>query len=232
MSGPVKRRMTCPRTFALSNQILQLVAIFGEHNVFVELQRHYDRDEEVSQSGRHRNRAQTETAAARHQRRLARNRSRIAICSTPSPACITRPPFMKPAACSPATPSATSSTPRRWRNFSPIVPEAIANTHNLAARLGFTLRDLGYKFPEYPVPPGETMNSYLRQLADAGARERYRPVLRKSPASDRARARDDRKARSGRLFPDRLGHCALLHASKDCWCRDAARPPTAPCVTR
>ena len=28
-----------------------------------------------------------------------------------------------------------------------------------------------------PVPPGETMNSYLRQVADAGARQRYRQEM-------------------------------------------------------
>src|SRR5580698_3322919 len=31
------------------------------------------------------------------------------------------------------------------------VPEAIFNTSNLAARLAYTLDDLGYKFPPYPV---------------------------------------------------------------------------------
>jgi error-prone DNA polymerase len=54
-------------------------------------------------------------------------------------------------------------------------PELISATEALAERLGFTLEDLGYRFPEYPVPPGETMFTYLKQVADAGARERYRP---------------------------------------------------------
>ena len=55
------------------------------------------------------------------------------------------------------------------------VPDAIANTSELAMRIGFTLENLGYEFPRYPVPAGETEISYLRQLADAGARRRYRP---------------------------------------------------------
>ncbi|GAB4247245.1 MAG: error-prone DNA polymerase [Acidobacteriota bacterium] len=54
-------------------------------------------------------------------------------------------------------------------------PRAVAATEELAARLDFTLEDLGYRFPDYPVPPGETMTTYLRKLVDAGARERYRP---------------------------------------------------------
>src|SRR6266404_2709915 len=52
-------------------------------------------------------------------------------------------------------------------------PEAVANTGELAMRLGFTLKDLGYRFPDYPLPRGETPIGFLRQLAHAGARTRY-----------------------------------------------------------
>ncbi len=55
------------------------------------------------------------------------------------------------------------------------LPEAVRNTQELAARLVFTLENLGYEFSDYPVPPGETMMSYLRKITDQGARERYRP---------------------------------------------------------
>jgi len=55
------------------------------------------------------------------------------------------------------------------------LPEAIANTVELSARLGFTLADLGYEFPKYPVPEGETMMSFLRQRTKDGLRERYLP---------------------------------------------------------
>src|SRR5437667_9853981 len=55
------------------------------------------------------------------------------------------------------------------------MPEAIANTREISTRLDFTLADLGYELPRYPVPPGETMMSFLRQRADEGARLRYRP---------------------------------------------------------
>ena len=44
------------------------------------------------------------------------------------------------------------------------------------------MADLGYRFPDYPVPPGETHTSFLRKLTDLGARDRYRPY------HDRARA--------------------------------------------
>ena len=55
------------------------------------------------------------------------------------------------------------------------LPEAIANTHEISQRLDFTLADLGYEFPRYPVPEGETQMSLLRKLADEGARRRYQP---------------------------------------------------------
>ncbi|HPU57266.1 MAG TPA: error-prone DNA polymerase, partial [Verrucomicrobiota bacterium] len=58
-------------------------------------------------------------------------------------------------------------------------PEAIENTVRLAERLEFTLENLGYEFPEFPVPEGHTMDSFLREQALAGARERYGHVPEK-----------------------------------------------------
>lgn len=55
------------------------------------------------------------------------------------------------------------------------LPEAARNSLVLAERLDFTLRDLGYHFPDYPVPAGESQISLLRKLAHEGARRRYRP---------------------------------------------------------
>ena len=53
------------------------------------------------------------------------------------------------------------------------LPEAIHNTVELSSRLEFTLKDLGYEFPKYPVPHGQTMTSFLRQRTEEGARLRY-----------------------------------------------------------
>jgi error-prone DNA polymerase len=61
-------------------------------------------------------------------------------------------------------------------------PEAVRESLALAERLEFTMKDLGYRFPKYPVPPGETEISFLRKIAEVGARDRYRPY------HDRARA--------------------------------------------
>src|SRR5262249_42557690 len=53
------------------------------------------------------------------------------------------------------------------------LPEAIHNTLELSARLKYTLSDLGYEFPRYPVPEGETMDSFLRKRTEEGFQHRY-----------------------------------------------------------
>ncbi len=56
------------------------------------------------------------------------------------------------------------------------VPAAVNGAADLADRLSFTLDDLGYRFPLYPLPPGETPISVLRQITWSGARSRFRPL--------------------------------------------------------
>ncbi len=112
------------------------------------------------------------------------------------------------------------------------LPEAIGNTQLLASRLQFSLNDLGYQFPIYPVPDGRSQMQFLRDRTHDGMLHRY--------GADNERARkqiaheldDHRKAGAGWIFPDRLGHYPFLRASKIFWCRDAARRPTARCAMR
>ena len=53
-------------------------------------------------------------------------------------------------------------------------PEALANSVRIAERCTFDLtRDLGYHFPDYPVPEGETVDSHLERICYEAARERY-----------------------------------------------------------
>ncbi len=61
-------------------------------------------------------------------------------------------------------------------------PAAVAATMALAERIEYTMADLGYRFPAYPVPSGETEMSFLRHITEAGARERYRPYHDKARA--------------------------------------------------
>ncbi len=59
-------------------------------------------------------------------------------------------------------------------------PELLRAAEGLAERLDFTLADLGYRFPDFPVPSGEGQFSYLAQVTEQGARERYRPYHEKA----------------------------------------------------
>jgi len=59
------------------------------------------------------------------------------------------------------------------------LPEAIENTSRLAERLVFSLEQLGYEFPEYPVPAGHTMDSFLRTIVWFGAQQRYAAISTK-----------------------------------------------------
>jgi error-prone DNA polymerase len=67
------------------------------------------------------------------------------------------------------------------------IPEAIANTRMVSDRLEFTLDNLGYEFPHYPIPPNESMDSFLAQRVEEGVRKRYGSPAKRS-LLDKARA--------------------------------------------
>lgn len=50
---------------------------------------------------------------------------------------------------------------------------AVARTVEVADRLEFTLGNLGYEFPRYPVPEGESMHSFLTKITWFGAEHRF-----------------------------------------------------------
>jgi error-prone DNA polymerase len=56
------------------------------------------------------------------------------------------------------------------------LPAAVANTVSLAERLEFTLANLGYRFPDFGVPVGESQQSFLRKMTYFGAQQRYGSV--------------------------------------------------------
>jgi error-prone DNA polymerase len=149
-----------------------LIDIFGRENVYAELQRHFNREEEA------RNHAVIAIArrlklpllatngvcyATRAQRQVAdvftciRNHVRLETAGRLLSLNSER--FVK--------------SPKEMNELFADLPEAIANTLELSSRVEFTLKDLGYEFPKYPVPPGETMTSFLRQRTFEGARVRY-----------------------------------------------------------
>jgi len=69
-------------------------------------------------------------------------------------------------------------------------PEAIANTERIAERCQFDLtRDLDYRFPDYPAPPGETPQSYLRNICQQAAALRPPATRSRSPSTHTPAAR-------------------------------------------
>jgi error-prone DNA polymerase len=60
-------------------------------------------------------------------------------------------------------------TAERFRDL----PASLANVARIAERCEFTLEDLGYAFPDFPLAPGETLPGTLRALSEAGARAHY-----------------------------------------------------------
>ncbi len=53
------------------------------------------------------------------------------------------------------------------------VPEAIGNTGELSDRLTFQMKDMGYEFPRYAIPEGESMDIFLKKRTLEGVARRY-----------------------------------------------------------
>jgi error-prone DNA polymerase len=53
------------------------------------------------------------------------------------------------------------------------LPEAVAITNEIASRVDFSMDELSYTFPDYPIRPGETTDSVLREKVFTRAHERY-----------------------------------------------------------
>jgi error-prone DNA polymerase len=52
-------------------------------------------------------------------------------------------------------------------------PELLRATLSIANRIDFSLDELRYEYPDELVPPGESPESYLRQLSEEGMRQRW-----------------------------------------------------------
>src|SRR4029453_17485172 len=180
------RGLLSGRRFGVGGLIARTVGIFGAANVYVELQRHLLRDEEAD------NQALLDLASAFHVPVIATNGVRFA-----EPA--HRPLYDVLTCIRHKTTLARAGRRLTWNaerylkspaamaHLFSDMPGAIAATRDLADRLQYTMADLGYRFPDYPVPPGETMASFLRKITQAGARDRYRTY------DDRARRQIERE---------------------------------------
>jgi error-prone DNA polymerase len=161
-----------PGDFCARSQIERLVQIFGRENVYVELQRHFRRDQEK------RNHAAVELARTLKLPLLATNGVAYAtpqdreLCDV-----FTALRHHRTLATAGRLLAHNSErhlkSPKQMRELFADLPEAVGNTTELSSRLAFTLEDLGYEFPKYPVPEGETIPSFLRERTWEGFRTRY-----------------------------------------------------------
>src|SRR5260370_14368411 len=150
----------------------QLCVIFGRENVYIELQRRFSIEEE------RRNQVAIELARSLHLPLLATN----GVCHA-LPAqreildvftCLRHHRVLTNAGRLLACNSERYlKSPLQMNALFADLPKAIANTTELAARLQFTLKDLGYTFPIYPTPDHQSQMDFLRDRTREGMLHRY-----------------------------------------------------------
>ena len=175
--GPVRRALAEGDTAAAENHARELVRIFGPSNVAVEVQRHRLRGE------RWITRTLADLARQLRLPLIASNgvchatRERRALFDAFT--CLRHHTHLDAAGLL-LSPNAQRHLKgeKEMRALFADLPEAVTNTQRIAEEIEFTLTDLGYRFPDYPVPPGHDMASFLREVTYAGAARRYDLPLR------------------------------------------------------
>ncbi len=170
--GPVPAALERGGPAAAVDVVKTLIHAFGSERLFVEVQRHHVRGEE------RRVRALVALAQAQGLPLIATNGVAYAVPEhrevLDAFTCLRHKTHLDAAGLL-LQPNAERhvKTPQAMAALFADLPEAVSNTARLADRLAFTLENLGYQFPEYPVPPGETQDSFLRKMTWFGAEQRY-----------------------------------------------------------
>ena len=150
----------------------RLTSIFGVCNLYIELQRHHERSEEC------RNQALMNVSSGLHLSVIATNGVRAAT-ERDRELLDVLTSIRFHTALDQAGRLLTANASRSLRSAREMaalfrdIPEAITNTSIVSQRLEFKLSNLGYEFPQYPVPVGETMDSFLAKRVEEGVRKRY-----------------------------------------------------------
>lgn len=170
--GPLAAALMRGGEAAGRETVEKLIRLFGRSNVYVELQRHQEREEEW------RNQAALRIARSLNLPVIATNgvryataydreildlftaiRNHVQLDQAGRLLAINNQRYLR---------SAQKMT-ALFRD----IPGAVENTLDLSSRLRFELHDLGYEFPHYPVPDNETMDSFLRKRVAEGVFRRY-----------------------------------------------------------
>ena len=155
-------------------QMEKLVHIFGPENVYVEVQRHLARRQEA------RNQEAVELArsfglpvlasnGARYDKPERRELLDIFTCL------YNKTEINEAGKLLAGNAECYLKSTRDMERLFGDLPDAVANTVELSKRLRFRMEDFGYEFPRYPLPRGETINSYLRAITMKGAPGRFVP---------------------------------------------------------
>jgi error-prone DNA polymerase len=170
--GPLASALTTGGEPAARALLEQLTHLYGRNNVYVELQRHQEREEEWrNQAALRLARSLQLPIVATNGVRYAKPHDREILDLFTS--------IRHHVDLDHAGRLLASNNHRYLRSAAEMstlfrdLPEAIANTHALSQRLAFQLTDLGYEFPHYPVPDSDTMDSFLRKRTDEGVLRRY-----------------------------------------------------------
>ncbi|MGA2050763.1 MAG: error-prone DNA polymerase [Terracidiphilus sp.] len=154
----------------------RLTAIYGRSNLYLELQRHGQREEEC------RNQSLLSLASTLNLPVIATNGVRYATENDREILDVLTT-IRHHTSLDKAGRLLSLNSSRQLRCMQCLfadLPEAIANTRIVSDRLEFTLDNLGYEFPHSPVPDGETMDSFLEKRVEEGVRKRYGSPAKRS----------------------------------------------------
>jgi error-prone DNA polymerase len=172
--GPLATALVNEGESAGRGIVESLVETFGPRNVYVELQRHQEREEEW------RNQVAIRIARSLNLPVLATNGVRYAT-QYESEVLDLFTSIRHHTDLDHAGRLLSINNHRHLRSAKEMVTlfrdvhGAVENTLELSSRLKFELSDLGYEFPRYPVPGDETMDSFLRKRVEEGIMRRYGP---------------------------------------------------------
>jgi len=184
--GPLAAALAAKDNSEASKLAARLTHIYGRGNVYLELQRHGQREEEC------RNQSLLRLASSLNLPVVATNgvqygkekdREILDVLTT----------IRHHTSLDRAGRLLTCNNARELRRAQSMaalfadIPEAVTNTCIVSDRLEFTLDNLGYEFPHYPIPAGETMDSFLTQRVEEGVVKRYGSTAKRS-LLDKARA--------------------------------------------
>jgi error-prone DNA polymerase len=162
-------------TQSASDRAQTLIDVFGRENVVVEIQRHFlrgedRRNQELCDLAEHFRLPVIATNGVQYARPYGRQVLDVFTCI--------REHTHLDAAGKLLTQNAERhlKTDAEMRALFPDRLHAIENTARLAERLEFSLENIGYEFPSFPVPNGHDMNSFLRTITFFGAQQRYSSI--------------------------------------------------------